>query len=609
MAICPECHATYGDHVETCLEDGCSLVPDGLVVPSDVLLEPGTMVGEYRILRKLGAGTFGDVYAGEQPLIGKRVAIKVLNQRFASDPVMVSRFVAEARAVNRIRQRNIIDIFSFGVLPGLDRHYFVMELLDGLTLASLMETTGRLPFSIVLPIVRGIADALDAVHEADITHRDLKPDNVFLATERDGTYFPKLLDFGIAKLVGDDAAHKTGPGMVLGTPRYMSPEQARGKPTDRRADIYALGVMIHEMLTASPLFFGDSSVDVLLQHTTEAPPRMSSVCSDLPPELDAPVLAMLEKKPENRPASAGEAAAALIACAKKLGVDRSSEVASRGPSARFAAARTPGAAPLHQGTTQAIAPRRPGQVEAIVAKERTPEAALEIASTLASDAGTGDAGSAGNTEGTDSAEGADGIAHRTGSAPITEVPLAVETSSAIARIGRARRWKAAAGALVVIAVGLSIGVLARSPRSDREGAATGLELPAVSAALVPATPKAVNVAEPIVKPETAELLAKPEAAEVVEVRLSTRPADVEVWLGNRKLGSSAGPVTLPRGSERVELRLKKAGFQSEIVRLTPDQNRSADATLAPLPGRGEPAATTRPATSASRMDRILNGRD
>src|SRR5512132_2864693 len=127
MAICPECHAGYGDHVETCLEDGCALVPDGLVVPSDVLLEAGTMVGEYRILRKLGAGTFGDVYAGEHPLIGKRVAIKVLNQRFASDPVMVSRFVAEARAVNRIRQRNIIDIFSFGVLPGLDRHYFVME--------------------------------------------------------------------------------------------------------------------------------------------------------------------------------------------------------------------------------------------------------------------------------------------------------------------------------------------------------------------------------------------------------------------------------------------------------------------------------------------------
>ncbi|MEO5726853.1 MAG: serine/threonine-protein kinase, partial [Byssovorax sp.] len=404
MAICPECHAGYGDHVETCLEDGCALVPDGLVVPSDVLLEAGTMVGEYRILRKLGAGTFGDVYAGEHPLIGKRVAIKVLNQRFASDPVMVSRFVAEARAVNRIRQRNIIDIFSFGVLPGLDRHYFVMELLDGLTLAELMETTGRLPFSIVLPIVRGMADALDAVHEAGITHRDLKPDNVFLATERDGTYFPKLLDFGIAKLAYDDAAaHKTGPGMVLGTPRYMSPEQARGRTIDHRADIYALGVMIHEMLTGAPPFLGESSVDVLLQHTTEAPPRMSSVCADLSPELDVPVLAMLEKKPEARPASAGEAVAALIACAKKLGIDRRSEVAPRRPDAAMSTViRTPGDAPVHLGTTQAVAPPSPDPIEAIVTtEERTPP--------------------------------------------------------------RSRRWRAAAGALMVIAVALTIATRGRSP--------------------------------------------------------------------------------------------------------------------------------------------------
>jgi hypothetical protein len=140
---------------------------------------------------------------------------------------------------------------------------------------------------------------------------------------------------------------------------------------------------------------------------------------------------------------------------------------------------------------------------------------------------------------------------------------------------------------------------------------TGLELPAESAALPPAAPPTINVAEPIVKPDSAEPIVRPDsaAAEVVEVRLSTRPADVEVWLGNRKLGSSAGPVTLPRGSERVELSLKKAGFQSETVRLTPDQNRSADVTLSPLPGRRDPAAAVKPATSANRMDRLLDGRD
>ncbi len=556
MAICPECHASYGDEVQTCLSDGCALVPDGLVVPAEVFLPEGTMVGEYRIQKKLGAGTFGDVYAGEQPLIGKRVAIKVLNERFASDPAMVSRFIAEARAVNKIRQRNIIDIFSFGVLPGLDRHYFVMELLDGLTLASLMETTGRLPFAVVLSIVRGIADALDAVHEAGITHRDLKPDNVFLATERDGTYFPKLLDFGIAKLAYDDGAHRTGPGMVLGTPRYMSPEQARGKPIDHRADIYALGVMIHEMLTATPLFGGESSVDVLLRHTTEAPARMSSVCPDLPPAIDAPVLAMLAKRPEDRPPSAGEAVAALLASAKELGLDRQTEVASRGPSVVVSAAiRAPGDAARFQGTTQAVAPSplAPEPIEAIVTKEE----------------------------------------ERTGHAP-----------------PRGRRW-AVLGSLAVIAAGLALASLGRSRRPAPEGAMTGLELPAAPVTAIVTAPQAGSAAEPLVKADGAEPLVKPDVAapEVVEVRLSTRPDDVEVWLGDRRLGSSAAPVTLPRGSERVELRLKKPGFQGEIVRLTPDQNRSAEATLSPLPPRREPAAAVKPASSASKMDRLLEGRD
>ena len=121
-----------------------------------------------------------------------------------------------------------------------------------------------------IPILRGIADALDAAHEANVTHRDLKPDNIFLAIEKGGGYFAKLLDFGVAKLVSDDAAHKTATGIAIGTPRYMSPEQCRGKKVDHRTDVYALGVVIHEMLTGRPPFEGDSAVDVLFKHTTEA---------------------------------------------------------------------------------------------------------------------------------------------------------------------------------------------------------------------------------------------------------------------------------------------------------------------------------------------------
>jgi serine/threonine-protein kinase len=603
MAMCPECRAAYGDDVETCPEHGCALVPDDILLPAEVVLPEGSMVGEYRIQKKLGAGTFGDVYAGEHPLIGKRVAVKVLNRRFASDPVMVSRFVAEARAVNKIRQRNIIDIFSFGVLPGEARHYFVMELLDGKTLGALMAEAGRLPVAVVLPIIRGIADALDAVHEAGITHRDLKPDNVFLAKERDGSYYPKLLDFGIAKLIGDDVAHKTGSGMVLGTPRYMSPEQARGKTADHRADIYALGVMIHEMLTGAAPFAGDSSVDLLLKHVVDPPPRMSAACPSLPPELDAPVLAMLEKRPADRPSSAGRAVAALVAAASNLGLDRAAPSApssapattdqegvstwssptllassqqpqppDEGAEPRGEAASTRRAVPKYQGETLPTAGKGKGQ-DAPAAAGRAPRAPPEATLVSAPDSSA----SSGQ------------------SAPSTENLSAVETDSAVRRLEKARRWKVGAFALVALAGGLTVWMLGRAPDRARDGGVTAASTPI--APPPPTAPPPATEIEPTVRPSVP-------APEIIELRLATRPPDVEVWMGDRKIGDSSGPLTLPRGSARVELRLKKSGFRDETLGLTPDHNQSLDATLSPLSSR-----TVKPAGSAGRMDRILGDRD
>ncbi|WP_437630638.1 protein kinase domain-containing protein [Sorangium sp. So ce854] len=319
-----------------------------MCLPAEPLLAANTMVGEYRIDRKLGAGTFGEVYAGEHPLIGKKVAIKVLNRRFAAQPEAVARFVAEARAVNRIRQRNIIDIFAFGVLPALQRHYFVMELLDGMTLGELCRRRRRLPFPTIVPIVRGIAEALDAVHEAGITHRDLKPDNVFLAAERDGTWFPKLLDFGVAKLADGEGSAVTSTGAVLGTPQYMAPEQARGQRTGPPADIYALGVMIHRMLTGRPLFGGASAVEVMCKHAADPPPRMSSVCADLPRELDLPVLAMLEKRADDRPPSASKAVDDLLEAARRIGLARAGAPEEPGPTP-VSATWTPGRATSETG--------------------------------------------------------------------------------------------------------------------------------------------------------------------------------------------------------------------------------------------------------------------
>jgi serine/threonine-protein kinase len=605
MAICPECLVSYGDEVQSCPDHGCELVPDDLFLPEEAPLRAGTMVGEYRIEKKLGAGTFGEVYAGEQPLIGKRVAVKVLNRRFASDPVMISRFVAEARAVNKIRQRNIIDIFSFGVLPELERHYFVMELLEGETLGALMDEMRRVPVAVAIPIVRGIADALDAAHKAGITHRDLKPDNVFVVTERDGSYFPKLLDFGIAKLLGDDVAHKTGSGMVLGTPRYMSPEQARGKPADHRADIYALGVMIHEMLTGVAPFVGESSVDLLLKHAVDPPPSMSSVCPDIPRALDVPVLAMLEKRPADRPQSAGEAVAALVACAQRLGLDRLDPASSRPARAQggdpAAVVRTDDAvwsdptladrprsdreaAPTRRDrpASAATTGRRPAPLAA--AEPRTPRPRAEATSTLQSEKGASE---------------------RTGDA--TEATSTLETASAINR--HSRRWKLGGGAAAAVAVGLSIFALGRSREPARANVATAPDAGDPARPVAPTVPAVTTVsvapseAEPTVRPSVA-------AADVIELRLVTRPADAEVWLGDQKLGSAAGPVLVARGTDRVDLRLRKAGFRDEPLTLTPDRNQTLEATLAPLaPIGGRPAATAKPAASAHKMDRILGDRD
>src|SRR5262249_42907069 len=185
-------------------------------------------VGEYRTESKLGEGGFGGVYNAVHPLIGKSAAIKVLSRQFSSNPQMVSRFIAEARAVNQIRHRNIIDIFSFGQLAD-GRQYYVMELLDGVPFDRYLAEHKRLTLTQAAPILRGVARALDAAHGKGILHRDLKPENVYLVFDEDGGVEAKLLDFGLVKLLGDPSgSHRTKTGTPMGTPYYMSPEQCRG---------------------------------------------------------------------------------------------------------------------------------------------------------------------------------------------------------------------------------------------------------------------------------------------------------------------------------------------------------------------------------------------
>jgi serine/threonine-protein kinase len=279
----------------------------------------GELAGEYRILRKLGSGGFGTVYEAEHPVLKRRAAVKVLHENKSLDDVTVKRFIAEAQAASTIRHRHIVDIFSFGTLAN-GQLFYVMDLLDGAALDAYLDERGTLPPNVALAVLRPIAHALDALHAAGVIHRDVKPANIFLAWESSGEVIPKLLDFGLIKLLAESPV-STASDVVMGTPYYMAPEQCRGEAVDARTDVYSLGVICHELCTGKVPFPGESASAVLLDHLLKPPPRMSDLRPELPASLDAPVLAMLSKLPADRPASAGQAFEQLERAARAAGID------------------------------------------------------------------------------------------------------------------------------------------------------------------------------------------------------------------------------------------------------------------------------------------------
>jgi serine/threonine-protein kinase len=291
--------------------------------PSGTEMDPdlgiGQVVGEYQVEGKLGQGGFGAVFKAVHPLIGKLVAIKVLSTKFSADRQMVSRFIAEAKAVNQIRHRNIIDIFSFGQLPD-GRHYYVMEYIDGEPLDRRVAR-GRISLVEAVTILEPIAKALDAAHAKGVAHRDLKAENIFLGTDSDGAVFPKLLDFGIAKLMGadDEIAHKTQTGAPMGTPYYMSPEQTRGRGVDHRTDYYAFGVLVYVMLTAKFPLDGDDYMTILMRQVTDEPEPASSHVRDLPARVDQVIAWLMRKAPDERPPDLMTAVRALQEATEGLG--------------------------------------------------------------------------------------------------------------------------------------------------------------------------------------------------------------------------------------------------------------------------------------------------
>ncbi|CAM3228464.1 protein kinase [Corallococcus sp. ZKHCc1 1396] len=266
---------------------------------SDSLL--GTQVGEFVIQERIGAGGMGVVYRAVHPLIGKQAAIKVMRLELVS-PQQIQRLLVEARSVNAVRHQGIIDIFGFGILPD-ERPYVTMELLQGCPLSDFVRAKHRMPLESAVWVMDQMLAALGAAHAAGVVHRDLKPANVFVVESAGVPTVVKLVDFGIAKLLESCESPLTSEGSIIGTPEYMSPEQVRGTSVGPPTDLYAVGVMLFQMLTGVRPFQGES-LQVMFAHVNQPPPVPSSLIPGLPPELDALVLQLLAKEPGARPASA-----------------------------------------------------------------------------------------------------------------------------------------------------------------------------------------------------------------------------------------------------------------------------------------------------------------
>ncbi len=300
--MCPECGG-LGD-AGICPRDQAVREPAG----ADPML--GTVIGSWQIARLLGVGGMGRVYRAVQPAIGGRVAIKVLKPDSAASPDLVERFFNEARAVNLIRHDNIVDIIDLGRLAD-GSPYIVMEYLEGATLGALLRR-GDVALGTLARVVGDVLAALEAAHGKGIIHRDLKPDNIFISPTGRVT----VLDFGIAKLV--TAGPTTLSGSLLGTPGYMSPEQARSQPLDARTDLYAAGVILYEGATGS-LPFAAANLYDLLDLQIKAPPEPPRTRKpELPAAVEQVIMTALAKDPADRFASAAAMRAALATSVEKL---------------------------------------------------------------------------------------------------------------------------------------------------------------------------------------------------------------------------------------------------------------------------------------------------
>jgi serine/threonine protein kinase len=325
MLSCPKCGRRYGEGLRHCPEDGTPLRADETVIgftARDPMI--GQVLDEkYRLDEWLGEGGMGTVYRSTHMLIDRPVAVKVLHSRFVEDDAAQQRFRREARAAGRLQHPNAVAVTDFGRTSD-GCVYIVMELLEGRTLREVLAQEAPLLNVRAVELMTQVAGAVEAAHDAGVIHRDLKPANIFVVQRKGAPPVVKVLDFGIAKLAAEslddsDAKNLTQTGVMIGTPRYMSPEQCDGEHLTPASDVYSLGIILYEMLTGETPFNGASPLAVALQHSSKPPRPPREIVPSIPEELERVVLHALAKRPQERPADAGAFREELSATARRLG--------------------------------------------------------------------------------------------------------------------------------------------------------------------------------------------------------------------------------------------------------------------------------------------------
>jgi eukaryotic-like serine/threonine-protein kinase len=561
------------------------------------------VIGNYRIGRRIGEGGMGAVYVGEHTLIGRQAAIKVLLREMSHRQDLVMRFFNEARAATAVRHPGIVEIYDFGYHTD-GSAYIVMEYLEGESLSARLRRIGTLPEVRAAALCRHVAGALDAAHAKGIVHRDLKPDNIYIVRDPDiaDGERTKILDFGIAKLTTGELPGQsvTRTGSVMGTPPYMAPEQCKGAGNvDHRADIYALGCILFEMVCGRTPFVAEGGGEIMAQHIFASVPPPSSL-RPVSPQLEQVILRALVKEPEQRFQSAEEMSAAL-----QRAMFSGTLVHAVAPAAASlptpTPAPTPGLTPTREAASPEAAPLQARPAWAAPSEMTTvspPVTTLSVGSVATSGprgpvpgrrwrlpvlAGITIAVAAAAVALAARSTGDDTtvtMTHSPGPDPLGEaarpaaMPSATPTVEAVQQEPEAAAVAQAAGpeAAVSQAAAEQAERLASIPASSPNAAATKRPNPAPTAA---ATPSAAAGPSP---KGAAGPSGSPPAAARVTIKLTSEPSGADVHRRGVRIGTTpfdyatdaSGPITLI---------FRKEGYDDKLVKLTADRDRDQKVTL------------------------------